>query len=173
MAKKAKLDLRPRYIKELMRTIMFMGYKVTESGVVYNSKGNIVKPKFKFKNKRIDYVYIDITYQRKKIRMSYHRFIYLAWNQDKLESLDGMVITTIGRRFDYRLANLKAITREEHIANLAKNATLHTDAEIDEIASTYRQVVGYITITDFAERVGVSVRTLDKYLRKDGGLWKS
>ena len=47
------------------------------------------------------------------------------------------------------------------------------DAEIDEIASTYRQVVGYITITDFAERVGVSVRTLDKYLRKDGGLWKS
>ena len=83
-----KLDLRPQYIKEINNYTFFMGYKVTQSGVVFNRYDNQVKPKFKFRGKKIDYVYIDIWQGGIKNRISYHRFIYMAWNPDFAKNND-------------------------------------------------------------------------------------
>lgn len=147
-------------------TTEFMGYKVTASGVVYNSKGRLIKPKFMFKGKRIDYVYIDITYNGVKRRISYHRFIYMAWNKDFIDD-PNVVVTTLRSRFHYNISNLICISREEHIKHLAENARLHTDDEIAEIVETYEAVKDYMTIQQLATRLGMSRATLVQYLRKE------
>jgi hypothetical protein len=162
-----KLDLRPQYMQKLHRTVDFMGYKVSESGVVFNKYGRQVKPKFKFKGKRIDYVYIDVHYNNKKQRMSYHRFVYMAWNKDFAEKNDkNFVVTTLGRRFDYDLKNLVALPREEHLNKIAERNKKFEDDEIDEVVDTYNQVSDYYTQEQFAQKLGISARTLREYIRR-------
>lgn len=162
----ASQNLRSRYSKEFNLTTEFMGYTVTASGVVYNSKGKLIKPKFMFKGKRIDYVYIDITYKGVKRRISYHRFIYMAWNKDFVDD-PNVVVTTNRSRFHYNIGNLICISREEHIRNLAERAKLHTDDEIADIVETYEAVKDYMTIQQLANRLGISRATLVQYLRKE------
>lgn len=160
-----KLDLRPRYMQELNKYTMYMGYKVTEAGVVYNCRDKLVKPKFLFKGKRIDYVYIDVTYEGKKRRISYHRFIYMAFNPD-FEDDPNMVVTTVGRRFDYRLSNLKLMTRQEHLQQLAKQGLSYSEVEQKEVAETYEEIKDYMTKKEYAKRLGISPRTLYSYLKR-------
>ena len=165
---KRKIDLRPRYMQELHRTIDFMGYKVSESGVVFNRYDNQVKPKFYFKDKRIDYVYIDVHYEGTKRRISYHRFVYMAWNKDFAQKDDkNIVVTTIGRRFDYSLKNLIAIPREEHLKIISERNKKFEDDEIAEVVDTYKQVSDYYTQEQFAKKLGISTKTLREYIRRD------
>ena len=162
MAKKT--DTRSRYIRENLRSVDYMGYRVTESGVVYNAHDKLIKPKFLFKGKKIDYVYIDITFQGKKRRLSYHKFVYMAWNQDFVDS-DDYVITTIGRRFDYRVANLKCITRKEHLENLQKDL-YYSDDEKRMIVEAYLEIKDSITLTEFSKKVNITPKTLSKYIKE-------
>lgn len=148
-----------------MRTTSFMGYTVTESGVVYNSKGRLVKPKFHFKGKRIDYVYIDVTCNGKKQRLSYHRFIYMAWNPEFVNDPD-LVITTHGRRFDYSLKNLRCVTRQEHLQELAKNKAHFDEDDEALIRETYLEIKDVMTKKDYAKRLGISPKTLNKILEE-------
>lgn len=164
MAKRKKLDLRPRYMQDLMRRTTFMGYEVTASGVVFNSQGRIIKPKFYFKGKSIDYVYIDVTYNGTKRRISYHRFVYMAWNKDFVDD-PNFVITTIGRRFDYSIDNLKCITRAEHLRDLASAKQALSASEAEEVRATYEQVKDFMTVAALARRLGMTPRTLSRYLR--------
>lgn len=150
-----------------MRTTSFMGYTVTESGVVYNSKGRLVKPKFYFVGKRIDYVYIDATYNGKKQRISYHRFIYMAWNPEfAAQNNQDLVITTVGRRFDYSLKNLRCITRQEHLQELAKNKAHFDEDDEALIRETYLEIKDVMTKKDYAKRLGISPKTLNKILEE-------
>lgn len=167
MARK-KLDLRPRYIKEVHNYTFYKGYKVTQSGVVFNKYDKIVKPKFRFKGKKIDYVFIDVNYGGWKKRVSYHRFIYMAWNPEFAESDDkNLVVTTIGRRFDYRLNNLKVVTRQEHIEALAVlNASWRKD-ERAEIVRTYKEIKDVMTQEQFAHRLKISTKTLYRYIKEE------
>jgi hypothetical protein len=166
MPKTKKLDLRPRYMGELRTFTTFHGYKVTESGVVYNSKGRMIKPKFYFKGKRIDYVYLDVKIDGKPRRISYHRFIYMAWNADFAEANDqSLVVTTVGRRFDYRLANLKIVPKQEHLMQLSKNRSCMGTNEQEEVVKTYLEVKDIMTKKEFALRLNISTKTLNKYIR--------
>lgn len=158
-----KLDTRPRYIKENLRSVEYMGYTVTESGIVYNSHGKLIKPKFIFNGKKIDNIYIDITHMGKKRRISYHKFIYMAWNPDAPDSPE-YVVTTIGRRHDYSVKNLKLITRKEHLNNVHKNVH-YTDEEKRLIVETYLEIQDTVTMTEFAKKVNITPKTLAKYVR--------
>lgn len=161
-----KLDIRPQYIKELMRSTPFMGYRVTESGVVYNAHDKLIKPKFYFKGDKIDYVYIDVTYEGKKQRISYHRFIYMAWNPEFAQTNDpSMVITTIGRRFDYSLKNLKCVTKQEHLQELAKSKMHFDEEDAEQIRETYAEIKDVMSKKDYAKRLQVSPHTLNKILK--------
>lgn len=151
-----------------MKDTTFMGYRVTESGLVFNCKGKLVKPKFYMRGKKIDYVYIDVTCNKKKQRISYHRFIYMAWNPEFAEVNDpNLVVTTIGRRFDYSIKNLKVVTRQEHIEELAKLNSTFTDDEAHEVASTYEEIKDMMTKSEYAKRLQISLTTLNKYLKGD------
>jgi hypothetical protein len=162
-----KLDLRPQYIKEINNYTFYLGYKVTQSGVVFNKYDKQVKPKFKFRGKKIDYVYIDIWQGGIKRRISYHRFIYMAWNPEFAETNDrNLVVTTHKSRFDYRLANLKVITREEHIKALALiNASWKKDERL-EIVKTYNEIKDVMTQEQFAHRLKISTKTLYRYIKE-------
>jgi len=157
--------VRSEFINKHKRTVMYRGYKVSASGVVYNKRGSIIKPKFSFRGKRIDYVFIDICEKGKKTRMSYHRFVYKAWNQDFDDP--EMVITTKGRRFDYSIDNLVAIPRQEHLKNLAEANLLYAGDNYTELMETYNAVKDYMTIEEFAKRLSIHPRTLDNYIRKE------
>lgn len=164
MPKKHRLDTRPAYMKELMKDTSFMGYRVTESGVVFNRFGKLIKPKFYMKGKRIDYVYIDVTYNGIKRRISYHRFIYMAWHPD-FEDIPTNVIVPIGRRFDYGVKNLKCISQQEHLQALAKNQIHFSAKDWELIRETYKEVSDMVSQKDFAKRLGITPQTLRKYLK--------
>lgn len=157
--------IRSKKLREFTRYVMYKGYKVYEGGIVYGKSGRIIKPKFMFKGKRIDYVYIDFYEKGVKKRMSYHRFIYKACNPEFDD--DNMVITTIGGRFDYRLSNLKCITREEHLKEVAKNATIYKGDDLKDMLETYNIVKDYMTLEEYAKRLHISSRTLSNYIRKE------
>ena len=164
MAKKPRI--RSKVEKDLLRHTWYRGYKVTASGVIYNKHGKIIKPKFYFNKKRIDYVYLDIFENGKRSRISYHRFVYMAWHKDFKDD-PNMVITTLGRRFDYNISNLVCIPREEHLNNVAQSKRLYQGDELKELMETYNMVKDYMTIEEYAQRVGMSSRTLDSYIREE------
>lgn len=156
--------IRSRKLREHNSYVMYKGYKVYESGVVYGKLGKIIKPKFMLKGKRIDYVYIDY-YDNGKKRMSYHRFIYKAFNPTFDD--DNMVITTIGSRFDYRISNLKCISREEHLREVAESAKIYQGDDLKEMLETYELVKDFMTLEEYANRLHISSRTLSNYIRKE------
>lgn len=167
MANNRKIDVRPRYIQELRNCTFFHGYKVTESGVVFNAKGKQIKPKFALDGKRIDYVFIDVVLNGVRKRISYHRFIYMAWHPEFAKEDDqSLVVTTIGRRFDYRLGNLKVVTRKEHLAELSKHRSPLEEDERREVVKTFAEIKDYMTKKDFAKRLGISTKTLNKYIKE-------
>jgi len=162
-----KLDSRPQYIREINNYTFFKGYKVTQSGVVYNKYEKLIKPKFKFRGKKIDSVFIDIWEGGLRKRYAYHRFIYMAWNPEFAATNDpNMVVTTKGNRFDYRLSNLIAVTRQEHIQALIKiNESWKKDERI-EIVKTYLEIKDVMTQEEFAHRLKISTKTLYRYIKE-------
>lgn len=160
-----KPDFRSQYIRELHNYVWYRGYKVTENGIILNQFDKHVKPKFAWKDKRIDYVYIDVVENGKVSRISYIRFVYMAWHPEhrEFENDSTYIVRTKRNRFDYKVANLELVTQAEHTYQLRKQNQKFSDEEIKEIIDTYDSVKEHMSISEFAKRIGISRTTFYKY----------
>lgn len=164
--KKPKLDQRPKYMKEHAHHTFFMGYKVTESGMVFNRFNHQLKPKFAYADKEIRDIYIVIRHEGKNKYYPYHRFIYLAWNKDCVDN-DNLVVVPIRSKFDYRLCNLKAITKQEQLLILQHDNRAYSKEEASKIVTTFDEVKDIMSKKEFCERLGISTRTFDRYKKEN------
>lgn len=161
-----KLDMRPKYMKEHSSHTYFMGYKVTESGLVFNKYNHQLRPKFAYANKTIRDIYIVIRHEGKNRYYPYHRFIYMAWHPE-LEDNPDLVVVPIKSKFDYRLSNLEVITTQEQLRRLQNDNRAYSKEEARKIVETYEEVKDVMSKKEFCERFGISTRTLDRYKKEN------
>lgn len=160
-----KLDSRNSYVKEFTDCVWYRGYRVTRSGYVFNKYNVLVKPKFAWKGKRIDYIYMDINTEGKRKRVSYYQFVFMAWNPElrHLEGNPDYVVRPKDKRFNYHVDGLELIERNQHIQELAEKQWKYSEDERLQIVDTFNQVKDYMTAKDFAKRLGITVETLYAY----------